>query len=78
MGYSIIVLVGSVALIAWFDFASEASLLSKVAASAVFLLSLACCCCYWLHGASLTGLFMLVALSIYITLYRAYEQAHRS
>jgi hypothetical protein len=74
MGYSIIVLVASIALVAYFIFATEASFMSKAVVAGLLGFSFACI--YWIQGWSLVGLFLLVALSVFIVLYRAWQQAH--
>jgi hypothetical protein len=74
MGYSIIVLVGSIALVAYFIFATEASFVSKAVVAGLLGFSFACF--YWIQGWSLVGLFLLVALSVFIVIYRAWQQAH--
>jgi hypothetical protein len=73
MGYSMIVLVASVALVAWFIFAADASIVSKLVVAALFLWSFVCF--FWIRMWALVGLFSMVAVSIFVTLYRAYQQA---
>jgi hypothetical protein len=77
MPYGLIVLVGSIALAAWFVLASEASGISKLVASAIFGFGLAC---YFnlIAGWWIVGLFVLVGLSIVILFYRAIQAAHWS
>jgi hypothetical protein len=76
MGYSMIVLVGSVALFAWFIFAAKASVVFKSGVAGLFLLSFACL--FWIRRGSLVGSFLLVALNVFIILYRTWQQAHSS
>ena len=70
MPYGFIVLVGSVALAAWFVLASEASVITKIVVSAIFGFGMVC---YfnWIAGWWIIGLFVLVGLSVFILLYRA-------
>jgi uncharacterized membrane protein len=74
MPYGLIVLLGSVALVAYFDFATKALWMAKTMVSGLFLFSFAS----W-HGwvaiNPLIGLFLLVALSIFIIFYRAWQKA---
>lgn len=74
MPYGIIVLVASIALIAYFDFASQASWLAKIVVSALFLFSFASWH-GWIAVNPLIGLFLLVAVSIFIIFYRIVQQA---
>ncbi|MGA3267703.1 MAG: hypothetical protein ABSE16_12870 [Verrucomicrobiota bacterium] len=74
MPYGIIVLAASVALVAYFDFATKASWLTKVVVSSLFIFSFASCL-GWIAVNSLIGLFLLVALSIFIIFYRRCQQA---
>ncbi len=72
--YGLIVLVTSIALVAWFDFATEASWISKGIVSVLFLLTFG----PFLHRlgvSSLVGLFLRVAISIFIIFYRMLLQA---
>jgi hypothetical protein len=73
MGYSMIVLIASVALFAWFIFAAKAALLMKAGVSGAFAFSFYCL--FWKRDWSLAGLFLLVAVSIFIILYRVCQQA---
>ena len=74
MPYGLIVLLASVALVAYFDFATEASWITKVVVSGLFVFSIASCF-GWIAVNSLVGLFLLVALSIFIIFYRTWQQA---
>jgi hypothetical protein len=74
MLYGFIVLIASVGLIIYFDFATEASAIFKAIVSGIFVFCMACFF-GWIPGGSLIGLFLLVALSIFIILYRAFQQA---
>ena len=74
MAYSIIVLVGSIALAVYFIFATNASLVSKAVVAG--LLSLGFACYFWIREWSQVGFFLLLALSIFIALYRAWQKAH--
>jgi len=74
MPYGLIVLVASVALVAYFDFATEASWITKAVVSGIFIFSFASCF-GWIAVNSLIGLFLLVALSIFIIFYRLVQQA---
>jgi hypothetical protein len=76
MGYSIIVLVASAALVVYFVFATEASVISKAVVSGLFAFSFACV--FWIRGWSFIGLFLLIALSIFIIFYRAWQEARYS
>jgi hypothetical protein len=76
MGYSIIVLVASVALVVYFVFATEASFISKAMVTGLFVFSFACF--FWIRAWSLIGLFLLIALSIFIVFYRALQEARSS
>ena len=76
MGYSIIVVVAGVALVAYFIFATEAPLVSKAAVFGLFAFSFAGI--FWIRGWSLVGMFLLVALGIFIVCYRACQQARGS
>jgi len=72
--YGIIVLVASVALVAYFDFYSKASWIAKAVVSGLFIF------CFaswfgWIALNPLIRLFLLVALSIFIIFYRMREQA---
>jgi len=73
MPYGLIVLVASVALIAYFDFATEATWITKAVVSGIFIFSLAS---YrgWIAVNSLIGLFLLVALSIFIIFYQTWHR----
>ena len=73
MGYSIIVLVASIALFVWFIFATKAALLMKAGVSGAFAFSFFCL--FWKREWSLAGLFLLVAVNIFIVLYRVCQQA---
>ena len=77
MPYGLIVLVASIALVAYFDFATKARWIAKAVVSGIFLFSLAS---YrgWIGVNSLIGLFLLVALSTFIIFYRAWQQARLS
>lgn len=77
MPYGLIVLFASVALVAYFDFSTEASWITKAVVSCLFIFSLASCL-GWIAVNSLIGLFLLVALSIFIIFYRAWQQARSS
>ena len=74
MPYGIIVLVASIALIAYFDFASQASWIAKIVVSGLFLFSFASWH-GWIAVNPLIGLFLLVAVSIFIIFYRIVQQA---
>jgi hypothetical protein len=74
MPYGLIVLFASIALVANFNFATKASLVSKTAVSGIFLLALACFL-GWIPGGSLAGLFLMVALSLFLILHRAWQRA---
>jgi Ca2+/Na+ antiporter len=74
MPYGLIVLFGSIGLVAYFDFATEASRIAKIVVSGIFVFSLA----IWFGRIAinpLVGLFLLVALSVYITFYQIWQRA---
>ena len=75
MPYGFIVLVASVALVAYFDFATEASWITKAVVSGIFIFSFASCFGWIAAVNSLVGLFLLVALGIFIIFYRLVQQA---
>lgn len=77
MPYGIIVLVASIVLVAYFDFATEASWITKAVVSGLFTFCIASFL-GWIPVNSLIGLFALVGLNIYILFYRAWQQAHLS
>lgn len=74
MPYGFIALVFSTALAAWFVFASEASVISKIIVLSVFGFGIAC---YfnWVAGWGIIGLLVLVGLSLFIALYLAVQQS---
>jgi hypothetical protein len=72
--YGIIVLVGSIALVVYFDFATEASWIAKVVVSGLFIFCMASWF-GWIAVNPLVRLFLLVALSIFIIFYRMVQQA---
>ena len=72
--YGIIVLVASIALVVYFDFATEASWIAKVVISGIFIFCMASWF-GWIAVNSLIGLFLLIALSIFIIFYRMAQQA---
>jgi hypothetical protein len=74
MPYGLIIVVASIALVAYFDFVTEASWIAKIIVSGLFVFSFASCF-GWIAVNSLIGLFLLVALSIFIIFYRACLQA---
>lgn len=74
MPYGLIVLFAGIALVAYFDFATEASWMTKTVVSGLFIFSLASWF-GWIAVNSLIGLFLLVALSIFIIFYRIVRQA---
>jgi hypothetical protein len=71
--YGIIVLVLSIALVAYFDFYSKASWMAKAVVSGI---SIFCFASWfgWISFNPLIRLFLLVALSIFIVFYRMVEQ----
>lgn len=77
MPYGFIVLFASIALVAYFDFATEATWLTKSLVSGLFIF---CFATFfgWIAFNSLINLFLLVGLSTYIIFYRAWQQAHSS
>lgn len=74
MPYGIIVLASSIALVAYFDFATEASWIAKTLVSGLFIFSFASWH-GWIAVNPLIGLFLLVAVSIFIIFYRIVQQA---
>lgn len=77
MPYGFIVLIASIGLVAYFDFATKASWITKTIVSGLFILCIASFF-GWIGVNSLIGLFLLVALSIFIIFYRMVRQAHDS
>jgi len=77
MPYGFIILVASAALVAYFDFATEASWITKAVVSGLFIF---CFASFfgWIAFNSLIGLFVLVGLSIFIIFYRLWQQARSS
>jgi len=75
MPYGLIVLFGSLGLVAYFDFATEASWTTKVVVSGIFIFCLASFLGWIAFVNPLIGLFLLVALSIFITFYRTWQRA---
>jgi hypothetical protein len=73
MPYGIIILAASIVLVAWFDFATEASWISKGIVSGLFLFCIGSLF-GWIHIHPLVRLFLLVALSIFIIFYRTLRQ----
>jgi hypothetical protein len=72
MPYGLIVLIASVALVAYFIFATKASWIGKAVVFGLFIFSFASI--YgWIPVRSLIGLFTLVALSIFIIFYRTWQ-----
>jgi hypothetical protein len=74
MTYGIIVLIASVALVAYFDFATEASWIAKGVVSGIFVFCFASIF-GWIAVNPLIRLFLLVGLSIFIIFYRMVQQA---
>jgi uncharacterized membrane protein len=72
--YGIIVLIASIALVVYFDFATEASWIAKVAISGIFIFCMASWF-GWIVVNPLIRLFLLVALSVFIIFYRMVQQA---
>ncbi len=77
MPYGLIVLFGSLGLVAYFDFATEASWIAKAVVSGIFVFCLASFLGWIASVSPLIGLFLLVGLSIFITLYRAWQRARQ-
>jgi len=73
MPYGLIVLFASVALVAWFDFATRASWIAKAMISGVFIFCMASFF-GWIACNPLIRLFLLVAVSIFIIFYRTWQQ----
>ena len=74
MPYGLIVLVASVALVAYFDFATKASWITKAVVSGLFIFCFASIF-GWIAFNSLIGFFLLVALSVFIIFYRTVQKA---
>ena len=74
MPYGIIVVLASIALVAYFVFVTEASWITKAVVSALFIFSFASCR-GWIAIDSLIGFLLLVALSVFIIFYRAWHEA---
>lgn len=72
--YGLIVLVAIIALVVYFDFATEASWISKAVVTGLFLLSFVSFY-RWTHSLVPIGLFLRVALGIYIVFYRIWQEA---
>lgn len=72
--YGLIVLIASIALVIWFDLFTEASWISKAIVSTLFLLTFGPFF-HWLGISSLVGLFLRVAISIFIIFYRTLLRA---
>jgi hypothetical protein len=72
--YGIIVLIASVALVAYFDFATEASWIAKMVVSGLFIFCLASFF-GWIAVNPFIRLFLLPGLSIFIILYRLVQRA---
>lgn len=75
MPYGFIVLFASIALVAYFDFATKASWITKAVVSGLFIF------CFvsffgWITFNSLINLFLLAGLSSFIIFYRTWQQAH--
>jgi len=75
MPYGFIVLFGSVVLVAYFVFATDASWIAKVLVSGVFIFGIASVF-GWIAVNSLIGLFVLVGLSVFILFYRVLQEAN--
>lgn len=77
MPYGFIVLFGSIALVAYFDFATEASWITKAVVSGLFIF---CFASFfgWIAFNWVINLFLLVGLSLFIIFYRAWQQARSS
>lgn len=74
MPYGLIVLIAGAALVAHFTFFAEASWISKAVVSGLGIFSFASIF-GWIPVRSLIGLFLLVALSIFIIFYRMVHDA---
>ena len=74
MPYGFIVLIASIALVAYFDFATEARWIAKAIVSGIFIFCFASVF-GWIGINPLIGLLLLAALSIYIIFYRAWLRA---
>jgi hypothetical protein len=72
MGYSLIVLIASTTLVAYFVVISDASLIWKTVVGGFFMFAFACF--YWIRGWSLVGLVLLVLVGLFVILYRAWDQ----
>jgi hypothetical protein len=73
MPYGIIVLLGSVGLVLYFVFGTEASFVSRATVAGLFLFGLACL--FLIAGWSLFGSLLLVGVSVVIILYDACQKS---
>jgi hypothetical protein len=78
MPYGLIILFGSISLIVYFDFVTEASWAAKIIVSGIFIFSLALYLGWlpYIDGriGIVIGRFLLVGVSIFIIFYRTWEQ----
>jgi hypothetical protein len=74
MPYGIIVLITGAALVLYFDFATEASWIAKAVVFGLLIFSFASIF-HWIPVNPVIGLFLLVALGIFIIFYRFVQQA---
>lgn len=74
MPYGYIVLIAGSALVAWLVLVTDASRIGKAVVSALYIFSLASIF-HWVPINPLIGLFLLVALGIFIIFYRLYQDA---
>lgn len=74
MPYGYIVLIAGSALVAWFVLVTDASRIGKAVVSVLYMFSLASIF-GWIRVNSLIGIFLLVALGIFIIFYRLYQDA---
>jgi len=74
MPYGLIVLIASTALVAYFDFATEALWITKAVVSGIYLFCFASLL-GWIPCGPLIRMFLLVAVSVFIIFYRTYQEA---
>jgi hypothetical protein len=73
--YGLIVLVASIALVVYFDFVTEASWINKAVVSVLFLFTFTPFIYSWTHSTLPLGLFLRVAVGIYIIFYWKWQAA---
>jgi hypothetical protein len=74
MPYALIVVLASIALVAYFVFVTEASWITKAVVSGIFIFCMASRF-GWIACSPLVSQFLLIALNVFILVYRTWEQA---